>query len=78
MYKFVTREGKRREVGEIVCNRCGKRILVTTHGPEADVIHVEQRWGYFSEKDGECHTFDLCEDCYDEIVKGFRVPVERQ
>lgn len=78
MYRFVTRQGKRLEVEEIICNRCGKTIPVTMHGPEADVIHVEQHWGYFSEKDGECHTFDLCEDCYYEIVKGFRVPVERQ
>lgn len=78
MYKFITKKIKRKEVEEIVCNRCGKRIHMTAHGPEEDVLHVEQHWGYFSKKDGECHKFDLCEECYDEIVKEFRVPVERR
>ncbi len=30
----------------------------------------------FSEKDGEVHHFDLCESCYDELVGGFRIPVD--
>ena len=32
-------------------------------------------WGYFSNKDGETHQFCLCEDCYDEMIKKFRIPV---
>ena len=30
----------------------------------------------FSEKDGEVHHFDLCEECYDEVTGEFRVAVE--
>jgi len=32
-------------------------------------------WGYFSEKDGERHSFDLCEDCYDAMIKNFKIPI---
>ena len=35
-------------------------------------------WDYFSEKDGQVHHFDLCEDCYDEWISGFRLPVETE
>lgn len=55
------------------CNCCGKKILSQT---EQDVLMVEQRWGYFSEKDGEIHLFCLCESCYDRIRAGFQIPVE--
>ena len=45
----------------LYCNCCGKRILSRM---EQDVVTVEQRWGYFSEKDGEIHRFCICESCY--------------
>ena len=32
-------------------------------------------WGYFSKKDGETHSFDLCEECYDKWIGGFQIPV---
>ena len=44
--------------------------------PREGVFSVDQEWGYFSEKDGEVHHFDLCESCYDELVGGFRIPVD--
>ena len=28
--------------------------------------------------DGETHTFDLCEACYDEWIRGFVIPVETE
>ena len=39
------------------------------------VLSVEKAWGYFSEKDGEVHSFDLCEKCYDRLVNQFEIPV---
>ncbi|MGI6069839.1 MAG: hypothetical protein ACOYBE_05370 [Blautia sp.] len=66
------------ELTELVCNRCGKKIKID-HGTAAEgVCTVQIQWGYFSRKDGERHIFDLCEDCYDEIIGGFAVPVEIQ
>ena len=59
------------ELDKVFCNKCGKEIL-----READFLHVEKRWGYFSEKDGERHAFDLCETCYDALLQSFLIPVE--
>ena len=57
-------------VDKIFCNRCGKEIT------GQDVLSVEKRWGYFSQKDGETHRFDLCEECYDEWIASFQIPIE--
>ena len=67
---------EKKEVDKIVCNKCGKEILVENGVAEADMLSVQKRWGYFSNKDNEEHTFDLCEACYDELVAGFQIPVD--
>ena len=36
---------------------------------------VDHSWGYFSSRDGIRHQFDLCESCYDKLVKEFAIPV---
>lgn len=61
---------------ELVCNKCGKRIALKDGIPREGVCSVEIPWSYFSRKDGEIHRFELCEDCYDEWVARFTVPVE--
>jgi len=43
---------------------------------KGEMLHVEHTWGYFSGKDGESCSFDLCEECFDEITKGFLIPTE--
>lgn len=40
------------------------------------VFLTEWEWGYFSSKDGERHSFCLCEKCYDRITETFQVPVQ--
>lgn len=55
----------------IVCNKCGKEIKVVKGIAHEGVFHSAYQWDYFSEKDGEIHSFDLCEACYNEIVSGF-------
>lgn len=63
-------------IEKIICNQCGKEILVS-NGHEAEgVFQVDYVWGYFSEKDGERHSFDLCEACYDAFVRNFQIPVK--
>lgn len=44
--------------------------------PGEDVLEVEKRWGYHSRKDNRVDRFDLCEDCYDELVSGFQIQIE--
>lgn len=60
---------------EIVCNKCGKKITMAKGVPQKEWVHVEKNWGYFSRKDGVCHAFDICEECYDEWIAGFAKPV---
>lgn len=67
---------KTKEINKIICNQCGKEIPVIDGIPREGVFSVNCEWGYFSEKDGEKHSFDLCEACYDKLVSSFRFPVE--
>ena len=52
------------EISGIICN------------PEEEVLSVDHTWGYFSEKDGERHSFDLCESCYDKLLASFKIPAD--
>ena len=63
-------------IEKIICNKCGREIIVRNEIPEADVLSVNQRWGYFSERDNEVHKFDLCEQCYDVMIAEFQIPIE--
>ncbi|MCD7716344.1 MAG: hypothetical protein LUI39_07820 [Lachnospiraceae bacterium] len=60
----------------IRCNGCGKTIAIEDDMYREGVLLVRQEWGYFSEKDGERHSFCLCEACYDKIIQNFAIPVE--
>ena len=60
----------------VVCNRCGKKIVVKEGIVREGLIMIDHAWDYFSEKDGEVHHFDLCEDCYDEWISQFKIPVD--
>ncbi len=73
-YNTVVKETK--EIEKLVCNKCGREIPVIKGVPREDVLHVEKRWGYFSDKDNRVDEFDLCEHCYDELVKGFQIKIE--
>ncbi len=73
MRQYKIQETK--EIEKIICNRCGKIISVTKGMMKEDILSVEKRWGYFSNKDNEVHSFDLCEECYDKIVAEFLFPV---
>ena len=65
-----------RKENRIYCNSCGKRIVDTIGRDMEEYIHIEKIWGYPSEKDGECHSFDLCEACYDKITAAFLLKPE--
>lgn len=67
-----------RKSTEYYCNCCGKKIENKGEVLREDLLHIEKVWGYFSEKDGERHVFDLCETCYDQMIKKFTLPVQIQ
>lgn len=58
------------------CNNCGKELSVKYDACLLDGTKIRIDWGYFSQKDGQRHTFCLCENCYDKIISGFQIPVE--
>ena len=59
-----------------ICNGCGKTVKVSGTPPCGEGLTVTKTWGYFSGKDGERHSFFLCEECYDKLVESFAVPAE--
>ena len=75
MRQYRTELEKVENVEKIICNKCGKEILVHRGVPQEDVLEVEKRWGYHSGKDNQVDRFDLREDCYDELVGSFLIKV---
>ncbi|MCI8327640.1 MAG: hypothetical protein HFI37_07675 [Lachnospiraceae bacterium] len=55
-----------------ICNCCGKIL------EQEEYVRIEQRWGYFSGKDGILQRGNICEECFDRIVKQFQVPLEEE
>lgn len=60
------------------CNKCGKELKVVDGIIREGYLSCEEQFGYFSNKDGEIHKFDLCEECYDELIKQFKLPVDKK
>jgi len=74
MRQYQLKETK--EVKQIFCNKCGKEIVIEYGVAQEGVFSADWHWGYGSTKDGDRHSFDLCEPCYDEMIQGFQIPVE--
>lgn len=72
------REDTMRRENQIYCNRCGRRIEQDEKKLREDFFHAEKVWGYFSQKDGERHSFDLCESCYDDMLKEFALEIRKE
>lgn len=64
------------ELELVKCNACGRNIPVENGIVKEGICSCLEKFGYFSNKDGQIHHFDLCESCYDEMVKKFKIPVE--
>ena len=75
MRQYMKNLEETKELSKIICNRCKKEILVVSGVPSEDVLQVEKTWGYFSSKDNRRDSFDLCEECYDELTDSFQIPV---
>lgn len=68
-------EETKRELLEVICNKCGKKLMVDRGIAHQGVLSISYGWGYFSKRDGETHSFDLCEECYDDLIKSFIIPI---
>jgi len=63
------REILAREIVRVSCNRCGNEIDTAKN----DFFSGEKEWGYRSEFDGENHSFELCEYCYNKVIGKFKI-----
>lgn len=75
MRQYRTGLEKTQKIEKIICNKCGREIPVQGGILQEDVLEVEKRWGYHSRKDNQVDQFDLCEDCYDELVRSFLIKI---
>lgn len=67
MTKYKTIHEPKQVVDKVLCNMCGNEIVCN------DYLHVDKMWGYSSNKDNELHSFDICEKCYDKLIKEFKI-----
>ena len=85
--KMVTQDNKKGEdimrkykengqLDAVCCNMCGKKMVVKEGILREGAARFDYVWDYFSEKDGEVHHFDLCEECYDRMTAEFCIPVD--
>ncbi|MBP3468413.1 MAG: hypothetical protein J6K26_02720 [Lachnospiraceae bacterium] len=72
----VYSEQNKDELIAVKCNACGKKLLVEHGIVKEGIYSCQETFGYFSNKDGQVHSFDLCESCYDKMTGEFRIPVE--
>lgn len=70
-------DDKKTELVTVVCNGCGKKMMVENGILKEECIHVTHDFGFFGSKDGESQSFDLCEECYQKWIAGFSIPVEK-
>lgn len=75
-YRHIQKTEEVKKIEKMICNQCGKEIPVVNGQAQEGVFSVDYTWGYFSEKDGERHSFELCEKCYDAMLKRFQIPAE--
>ena len=62
-------------MAKIQCNQCGKIYEYETSIAQDEFLFIQKDWGYFSKKDGVRHQFVLCENCYDQWIQNFCIPV---
>ena len=74
MQRFSEQES--RELREMSCNCCGRKMVVENGIVKEGCAEFQVPFGFFSEKDGQIHCFDLCESCYDKMIAGFQIPVK--
>lgn len=67
---------KETELMAVICNSCKKELLVENGILKEGCFFVDNGFGYFSSRDGEIHRFDLCEDCYNDMIAKFQIPVQ--
>lgn len=69
---------KDKELVTVICNQCGKELWIENGILKEECIRVVHDFGFFGQRDGETHDFDLCEECYNKVIARFQVPVQKR
>jgi hypothetical protein len=70
------KDEERQQLLQVKCNQCGKSLRVEDGYLREEVLSVQKVFGYFSRRDTQMHSFDLCEECYDKWIATFALPVQ--
>ena len=76
MREYKEKEAKESQLSGVICNQCGKELMVVDGILKEGCFCVNYEFDYFSNKDGYIYSFDLCEECFDQWVKGFKRPAQ--
>lgn len=60
----------------IYCNSCGKELKKENGILKEDAFEATKEWGYFSNRDMQVHSFNICEECYEKLIADFKIPVD--
>ena len=69
------KDKEKKVLEKVLCNCCGRELSVKGGCVTEGVMYVCKDWGFFSKKDLVRHEFDVCEQCYDEMISKFQIPV---
>jgi len=59
---------------KVICNKCGRELLVENGILKEDVFEGRHAFGFFSKKDGIIQEFDMCEACFTYMLSELKVP----
>lgn len=62
---------------EMKCDCCGRLLKVKNGIVMEGVFSIDYSWGYFSSKDGEIDSVDLCEECFDRIIEENNISIRK-
>jgi ribosomal protein L40E len=71
--KLVTTQ--KEETDKVICNKCGREINKYPVGYLDTFFSAQKTWGYGTGYDSETHSFDICAECYAELVSQFKIPI---
>lgn len=61
------------KVEKVICNMCGNEIIKNEYGHFEDYLSVNKIWGYNSNFDGLEHSFDICQNCYNDLIERMKI-----
>lgn len=68
----------RKDLQQVRCNQCGRLLKIKNGMLLEGVYEGNQKFGYFSNKDGIRYSFDLCEECFDRWISGFALEADKE